>query len=363
MQHFNFSPYREIRAATAYYFACAHADYFMGNSISTFSAMIIRDRHIHGLWASQYNRGNSELSLFVPGFRIPWVFVARGSDSAQYELMEVAVKSSVAAPNILVPFCIVHPSELHVRGIQLLQSLGVTLIVHELAWEHSFLDHVSTFQDKNASHLYDDPESLIGTYTRFDIPIMNELLQYEHFLYTDTDVFFRGPAKYLFLNLQFPLTISMGYEGSDMFPLNAGIYLASLPFLRDTYDELIDTVFKTTSFSLPGFGPGDQGVLNQLYADELKDNILHRSWNAAAYKKFLMQSSIVHFQGPKPRDYLNYVTSRECRFADMCKKGLHGGFCKYFTEWKQFLSVDQLKKYKKLVTVCDAFSFDLRFWR
>lgn len=94
------------------------------------------------------------------------------------------------------------------------------------------------------SHLYANIDMQIGTWQRVDIPILPVLSQYEYVLFTDADVYFRGPVTLNTFKLPLPKTIGMATEAADIFPYNAGIMLMHLPALRQTYAGFIDFVFK-----------------------------------------------------------------------------------------------------------------------
>lgn len=346
---------REVSASLEYHLATRESDFFAGNTISTFSAMILRDRQKNKKPAVQYNRGHSDLPRFVPGFLIPWVFVARGTDTEYDEMMLVAVRSAKQI-GILLPFCLVHPSEAHFRRVDALQNEGVQVIIHEPRWEAAFMRNVASFSDseKKHSHLYGNNSSLLGTFFRFDIPILAELQQFEHVLYTDTDVFFRKPMEHFLRRVILPGTLKMGFEGADQFPLNAGVYLASIPYLRSTHADLIAFLLSSRTLFIPGFGPGDQGILNKFFHEELvQSGVLERVWNTEAHKAFSRNAAIIHFRGPKPKDFLHYINTGECLFGKMCKHGVKHGFCRYFAEWSQHLSSDfQQNEFYSLERAC-----------
>merc|ERR1719231_355870 len=95
----------------------------------------------------------------------------------------------------------------------------------------------------------------------------------------------------------------MSYEMADMFPYNAGIMVAYLPYLRETYQEFLHSILdKEGDFQFPGYGPGDQGAYNSFYRDTV--NFLDEKYNAKLYKKYRSDALIVHFHGPKPHQYM-----------------------------------------------------------
>ena len=325
---------REARASIDQHISMKYAEKFMGNSISTFSALIIRNRRLQGKWAAQYNRGEIPLSRFIPGYRLPWVFSVRGEDKAYDYMMHAALRSA-KLNTTLIPYCIIHPDEENYERTKLLRKEGVTLIVHKPEWEGKLLEILETTSpaEKARSHLYKFPKAVLGTYARLDIPVLSPLLQYEHYLYTDTDVYFRKDISPMWRELILPMEIKMGYEDATHFPMNAGVIIASLPFMRKTYDELLKFVLSKNSIDHGPFGPGDQGALNEYYRSSLNYSFFFDDLNVKPYKSWRQSARIVHFHGPKPHDYLGYMQNGRCRFNKMCSRGLNHAVCAIFSEW------------------------------
>ena len=328
---------REVNAAIQYFLAL-RADNFVGNSVSTLSALVMLLRQKRNLWCAQYNRGPIPLATFVPGYRLPWVFTVRGSDEAYDEMMKLAVLSALRRTT-LIPHAIVHLTESKFPRVSWLRKHGVTVIPHSTSWDDIVMAALrgSSEDEKSTSHLLLDVEATLATYFRLDIGAIPELVHHQHILYTDTDVFFRKDVNY-FSQATLPDTIQMGYEIDSKFPLNAGVYLASVEFLRETHSTLIDYVLSSQSVNQVGYGPGDQGILNKVYENELKANgALDDIFNSKPYKKFNKQAAIIHFHGPKIHDYVKFIREKKCRFGNLCKKGLEHGFCEYFRDMKDIV--------------------------
>jgi len=325
---------REVRASIDQYISMKYAEKFMGNSISTFSALIIRNRRLEGKWASQYNRGEIPLARFIPGYRLPWIFAVRGEDRAYDYMMHAALRSAKLSTT-LIPYCMIHPSEENYERTTFLRKEGVNIIVHKPEWEGELLQILETTSpsEKARSHLYKFPKAVLGTYARLDIPKLSQLLQYEHYLYTDTDIYFRKDISPLWRELILPSKIQMGYEDADHFPMNAGVIIASLPFMRKSYNGLLKFVLSKNSIDHGPFGPGDQGALNEYYRSSLNYSKEWDDMNVKPYKIWRKTARIVHFHGPKPHDYLEYIQNGHCRFNKMCSRGLNHAVCSMFSEW------------------------------
>lgn len=350
---------REIRAVTQLIMA-KNAEYFFGNTVSTLSAITMRFRRNEGKWAAQYNTGFNPLSEFVPGYSIPWVFTLSRSLDVNYDVLMKAAVLSARAKTSLSPICVAHMDEDRQGSrIKWLMEHGVKVLYHRPAWDKDLLDalRVLTEDEKKTSHLYSNEDMVLSTYFRLDIPVIPEISQFEHVLYTDTDVYFRKDITNLRgTGSRLPDSIQMGYEAVDLFPYNAGIFLASVRFLRATHQSLIEKMIAHRSISYGSYGPVDQGLLNMVYEQELKSSgPLEKSMNAKPYHAFVSNAAIVHFHGPKPTDYLAMVRSNTCAFGEMCTKGLQrGGACQYFLEWIEYVAISERGQFAPLVAKCNA---------
>eukprot|EP01025_Chloroclados_australasicus_P028504 TRINITY_DN2823_c1_g1_i10.p2 TRINITY_DN2823_c1_g1~~TRINITY_DN2823_c1_g1_i10.p2 ORF type:complete len:381 (+),score=26.76 TRINITY_DN2823_c1_g1_i10:146-1144(+) len=74
---------REISAMINYFMAL-EAKQFVGNSVSSFSAMLIMERRSLGKWASHYNSGDIPMWVFVPLYQTPWILVDDCKDVSQF---------------------------------------------------------------------------------------------------------------------------------------------------------------------------------------------------------------------------------------------------------------------------------------
>eukprot|EP00955_Chlamydomonas_euryale_P115223 366336-Chlamydomonas_euryale.AAC.14 len=230
---------RDLRAAVIY-FVAMNAERFIGNSVSTFAALLIMERRSAGKWAAYYNGGNIPLSQFIPGMlRLPWVFAhtdhgSHSTSTAGYDYMVKAAVRSAIIVDSLDMYCIflgTADSEI----AQWLTKHNVTMIYHIPAWKNEFerIYH-SSQAAKNAgfSHLYANLEMMFGTYLRVDIPIMPEFEQFTYVFYSDTDALFLRSLTLEEFPLPLPRTISMAYEVPSDFPYNAGVMLVNVPALR-----------------------------------------------------------------------------------------------------------------------------------
>uniref|UniRef100_A0A6U2CS89 Hexosyltransferase n=1 Tax=Chlamydomonas euryale TaxID=1486919 RepID=A0A6U2CS89_9CHLO len=328
---------REFQAAVSYALGI-DSQRFIGNSVSTFSALMIMERRMLDKWAAYYNGGNIPLTGFLQGMvKLPWVFT-HNNQSWEYDYMVKAAVLSANKIGTLQPHCIFKGSNESDIAVWLVNN-GVGLIDHTPYWTSKFqekyrLSHAQ--KNLDASHLFADVSSMLGTFARLDIPVIKELYQYTYILYTDTDVFFQLPFTLDTFGLPLPPSLAMAYERPEAFPYNAGVLLMNLPVMRKDHQDIIDTMLfssQNNGFHYGRFGPGDQGVLNMFYEEDLKQHVLPEAFNAKIYKPLVKHVYIVHFQGPKPDDILDYLENGHCRFKDMCAEAVGYNACDYVLSW------------------------------
>lgn len=88
------------------YYLGLRSHQFIGNSVSSFSAMIILERWQAGRYAAYYNGGNIPLERYLPLYRMPWVFTYNdwSAGSAYDEMAKAAVRSAIDVGRVR-PFC------------------------------------------------------------------------------------------------------------------------------------------------------------------------------------------------------------------------------------------------------------------
>eukprot|EP01025_Chloroclados_australasicus_P050342 TRINITY_DN5777_c0_g2_i1.p1 TRINITY_DN5777_c0_g2~~TRINITY_DN5777_c0_g2_i1.p1 ORF type:complete len:664 (-),score=21.91 TRINITY_DN5777_c0_g2_i1:1210-3099(-) len=72
--------YSREEAALVSYFLALEAQQFVGNSVSSYSALLILERRSMQKWAAYYNHGNIPLSGFLPIYKVPWILRDTCSD-------------------------------------------------------------------------------------------------------------------------------------------------------------------------------------------------------------------------------------------------------------------------------------------
>ncbi|GLI69846.1 hypothetical protein VaNZ11_014563 [Volvox africanus] len=332
---------REYKAMLDYFLAM-RAERFIGNSVSTFTALEILERRRRGQWAAYYNGGNIPLASLMPGLhRLPWVFTYN-SWSPDYEYMLRGAVRSALATRSFTPYCIFQGNDSSPIATWL-QAQGVRLISHTPAWTEKLLEkaRVRVKDNVHHSHLFKTPDMLVATFQRVDLPVVPVLDQYTYVLYTDADVYFRKPIRLDDFGLPLPHSVSMSYEFVDMFPYNAGVIVANLPTMRQNYAAFIDTMLANDNgLFYTNYGPADQGIMNKFYEADLRGRMLNQVFNAKPYNSFDPNAFIVHFHGPKPHDLLSFMTTGKCDFFSLCESAFLNGLCTYTKEWVQWVYDD-----------------------
>jgi hypothetical protein len=314
---------REVSALMEYYLAL-HSARFIGNSVSTFSALNILERQQANRWASYYNMGDIPLATFIPFYKMPWIFTYNGKSPFYDYMVKAAVMSGINTAG-LTPYCLYDGSE-DDDIFKWLSSNGVQMAQHTPSWRNKVDKAFETAKAMTAvSPLYQDIQSIFGTMQRIDISVIPELEEYNYVLFTDSDVFFQKPITLESFGSELPSAVAMAYEMDDIFPCNAGIILMNLPTLRVSHEDLVTLAFSEPSLHFGSYGPMDQGVFNKLYERQMGGQCkMSEAFNSKPHKNDIKDASIVHFHGPKPHHYMAFVASGKCltSFGDLCQKGL-----------------------------------------
>lgn len=342
---------REERAMIDFFCALS-AENFIGNSVSSFSALVIAIRKETGRSASYYNGGNIPLESFFPLYRLPWLTTA--NEDMDYEYFNMLKTAIVSGMQIgLKPYVLFEGSK-DSEVFLWLNNRKVSIIQHKLSISNELLDIVKENREEHAktSHLYDTDEAVLGTWQRIDIPIIKELAEHEFVLFTDCDIYFRSRLYLTDFGLPLPKFLAMASEGDDIFPYNAGVILFNMVSMRESFHGFVNFILEHRRglYYGPNYGPGDQGAYNRYYAQTLKPNKLSQDFNAKPYHSFNAHAKIVHFHGPKVQDYEMYIRTGSCRFGDMCKHGIaKGSACQYAQEllrwnleWESLRSLNEL---------------------
>jgi len=145
-----------------------------------------------------------------------------------------------------------------------MRAHGVRVIPHQPAWREALVARVRghAAANLNQSHLFASDSAVVGTWQRIDLPLVPWIDKYTHVLFTDVDILFNAHRPvdiHTQLPLLLPRAVGMGLEMMDVFPYNAGVMVANLPYLRATYDSFLAFILANKEgLVFKGYGPGDQ---------------------------------------------------------------------------------------------------------
>lgn len=261
--------------------------------------------------------------------KLKWVFAMTlddRSNTGYLEMAQVAVLSC-RKHTTLQPFAIISAdlnSTVATMFIKWLQNNNVQIIMHQPKWKEKMLQFLDTPQARSNtkySPLYAKTQYMVATFLRIDIPILG--FTDEYLLYADVDVLFirevtlkdfQKLPKYYIMTVERQVTPTT--NPFDTSCGNAGIMLYNMVNMRATYDIFLGHIFSNTSWNqglhFMDYGPGDQGAYNSFYREKYQSDVrLMSSYNWRPYWKDISavdnrQPAIVHWHGPKPRDYLSY---------------------------------------------------------
>jgi len=315
--------HRELRALIDYYIA-SKATYFIGNSVSTFSAHLLMERaatcdHCVDL---HYNGGNVPMSQMVfrhpvpQNARLKWVFVVNSMTPAYYYLIQLAVSSALEKTS-LIPVCIFTGKKTWIYNW--LEDQGVRIIMHQPAWRGKLREAYEVAKRQQlhiTSTNYKSYESMLATFLRFDLPILG--LGDDFVLYADTDILFLRDITLTSFN-SLPEWFMIGAEAekdrckTDDGQLsfgNAGVMLFNVPNMKSSHQIFVDWVFSPRNIAsglhFKELGPLDQGAYNTFYNREM-DCKTSPFFNWKPYWGPNSDAAILHFHGPKYLDYIEFI--------------------------------------------------------
>ena len=250
---------------------------------------------------------------------LKWVFTATSDGDRHFDdLVRRAVRSAMFNTN-LVPVC-VHFGPAG-QLAQWLTSMGITVLHHNPVWKPQVLRGLRASHQKGrntTSTNFAHVGAAITTFLRVDVPILG--FTDEFVLYADTDVYF---ARDITLSdfLPLPHYFRVGTEsigGGHFTAGNAGVMLMNVEGLRRTHSQFLAMAFSShyieQGLHYGEAGPLDQGAYNKFYSGRF----FVQNWplfNWKPYWGYCAAAKIVHFHGPKPHDYLAHATGGPTRHS------------------------------------------------
>lgn len=328
------------------YYIASRATYFVGNSISTFSAHLLMQRkticHKESKFCNDFHYNGGQIPMQEMLFphklyiqeRLKWVFVVNSNTPSYYANIQVAVRSALKKTTLL-PICIYHGPKTWLHDWLLKQ--GVRILRHTPVWFHKLREvqrhGLRLSLSKHVSTNYDSLETMQATFLRFDLPILGFTDNFV--LYTDTDVVFLKDITlsafpylpdFFMVGSEFdPTSCSCQDANRNQMPFgNAGIMLFNIPNMRNTHANFLEWTFQDkhikSGLNFNWLGPLDQGAYNSFY-NRVLSCATYPLFNWKPYWGANSQALILHFHGPKYEDYCHYLkdgVSREI-FTDILK--------------------------------------------
>jgi len=314
------------------FFVCQGLDHFIGNSVSTFSALQIAIREGEG--AYWYNSQSIPLGDVWNVYHIPIVYTYTEMSEQNGRVMLMTSIASVRSHMPANPIHILyHGNEDASFRSWLQEEMNVNIHQHDPSWR-SDIEEMRQNGNVEASHLFLHGGNYFGTWQRIDIP---HFLDTEYCLLLDADTVVVKPFGLSDFGLDLTRSIAMSSEADleSKIPWNAGVMLMNIPYLRRSYDDFLKYVRKhiesPMNFGGKGEGgPSDQGAYITFYASTIQ--FMKPSFNYKPYwpiEKGTLETeaSILHFHGPKPNEYIRLIgTKKKCSVpkTELCDRAMIG---------------------------------------
>ena len=287
--------YRDLWAVLDY-FTCSQMKHFVGNSVSTWSALQIAKRNGYSSW---YNSQSIPLAGIIPIFPIPIVYTyTELSQLVGKVLLKISILSVREHLGNRQPIHILYHGHMDTKFIDWLRAQDVILHKHYPQWK-DIIERHRLKGNKDSSHLFAHAGNYLGTWQRIDIP---DFIASEYCLYLDADTLVVNKFSMADFGLNITKTIAFSLESeSDNIPHNAGIALMNVPKLRETKPKFL--LFIEHGLNETFSAPSDQGA----YKDFYHPAFLDRSFNIKPYFHNMEQRKVVHFHGPKPHEWFKVL--------------------------------------------------------
>ena len=323
--------YRDI-LATIDFFLCDRIDSFIGNSVSTFSALQIAKRG--GKNSSWYNSRSIPLAPMLDVYVIPIIYTyTELSQGAGACLLKASILSARKVFGMQADIHVIYHGSSDTNFLNWLESHNVILHNHLPKWRSTIEEMrvSSSEQLQSQSHLFRHSGNYFGTWQRIDIPLFVNA-EYALFLDSDTIIDSRFTLADFGPDITRGIALSSEFSETTLLPANAGVALLNIPKLRKTYDSFVNGFIHNHTATHFLMGPSDQGAYLDFYGNaqhassgkELYRNIaaqkdsatlryLDIKFNFKPYykqKKNIQGRKITHFHGLKPHDILSFLVGK-----------------------------------------------------
>ena len=338
------------------FFVCRRLPTFIGNSVSSFSAIQIALRQTAYWYNSQY----IPLSDIWHVYQFPIVYTYTELSAIQGKFL---LQASIESVHSLMPdnqiHILYHTDSQSPDTIfrSWLKDRGVIIHDHNPSWIRD-IERMRKTGNRTSSHLFQHAGNYLGTWQRIDVP---HFIESEYALLLDADTVLHRPFIIKDFGPNLTHSIAMSSElTKTKTPSNAGVMLMNIPNLRKSYNAFLKFILdhSETKGHFGHASPSDQGAYLTFYNTTIQ--FLPYTFNTKPYFELpsdpnKIRFKIFHFHGPKPHDYLNrllFGKSCDVAFDFLCIRTLEqtpNALCRGLTLFaRATLAVDNSLAY------CDA---------
>jgi hypothetical protein len=294
---------------------CNSLPYFIGNSVSTWSAIQLAQRKIQAAW---YNSRSIPLSPLWKVYDVPIVYTYTEESSPEVkELMKVSILSVLEQmPKSHIQVLYHAKNRPDIKFQKWLRGKGITIYDHDPKWKEKIEDMRLNSDSKAVL----DPEyrttlthagDFFGTWQKIDLP---DFIFSEYCLLLQYDTVIMKPFTLIDFGLQITGGIAFsGYPNeSDMEATDGGVMIMNMPKLRENFAKFHKFIFQSDGeFDKLPYSP--EGAYRSMY----RCNFLDRKFSFKTYWKSpssWKKTFIVHLRGTNPYDLIDFYTSeRDCK--------------------------------------------------
>lgn len=299
---------RDLHAFVDYQI-CSAMRFFVGNSVSTWTAVQLAMRS--GQDAYWYNSGSIPLAGLLNVYQIPIVYTFT---EATEPIGQYLLQASISSVQDQMPSSIIHvlyQGEQNIGMRAWLNDRGVIVHQHNPEWKNK-IEEMRKHGDPKSSPLFLHQGNYFGTWQRIDIP---KFINAEYCLYLDIDTLAIKPFSFKDFGMEMTPGLAMSSEDqmSSNRPENAGVVLMNVPYLRRKYNGFIKFIYEHLETPCNyKHGISDQGALLDYYQNVT--TFLPQTFNTKAYwiEKEGKDVKILHFHGPKPHHFIDYASQVTC---------------------------------------------------
>lgn len=200
-----------------------------------------------------------------------------------------------------------------------LRALGCEVVFHRLSFEDAVM------AQPERSQLWKDTAR--GAFLRLDIPSLFPAL--DEALYTDVDVMFLKDPTHFRLKTQ-TLALAPEFDIENFDAVNTGSMLFHCRGVRNLFKEIIDFSIANLA-QVPDY---DQGAIRLYLKGEWDKLSPFMNWKP--YWGEEVQAVVLHFHGPKPRDFLEsgFLPEGSARIYELLFERAPYFYSKCLSIWK-----------------------------